>query len=231
MKAEIYVNEADGQLRAAHLILGYTPFSFAFQAPKCVIKARDPRFHRISVAYKGFIVLEGISLPKDTSRTEPFFVAAISTGASSSQPFLREEEVEEKEEDEEEEEEVVELSDSSEDFRVFDQPIRSEEDLDEMGIQRKPQRSLMELIENQPGKNAPVKSMQSQIPSLPTKSPPPAPHQPPYKPLQPVRADAVELKRRRKQKGKDVVDAGKFHPTREEDAQRTAKQQKTSHPA
>ena len=30
LKAEIYVNEADGQLRAAHLILGYTPLSFGF---------------------------------------------------------------------------------------------------------------------------------------------------------------------------------------------------------
>ena len=63
LKAEIYVNEADGQLRVAHLILGYTPLSFAFQAPKCVIRARDPRLHRISVAYEGFIVPEGIPLP------------------------------------------------------------------------------------------------------------------------------------------------------------------------
>ena len=30
LKAEIYVNEADDQLRAAHLILGYTPLSSAF---------------------------------------------------------------------------------------------------------------------------------------------------------------------------------------------------------
>ncbi|XP_030958671.1 uncharacterized protein DDB_G0286299-like [Quercus lobata] len=184
LKAEIYVNEADGQLRAAHLILGYTPLSFALQVPKCVIRARYPRLHRISVDYKRFIVPEGVS---------------------SSQPVLREEEVEEKEEEEEEEEEVVELSDSSEDNGVFYQPIRSEEDLDEMEIQRKPQRSLMELIENQPGKNVPGKSMQSQIPSLPTRSPPPAPHPPSHHPPQPVRADAAELKRRREQKRKDAV--------------------------
>ena len=129
-----------------------------------MIRVRNPRLHRISVAYKGFIVPEGVPLPKDTSRTKPLFVAAISTGASSSQPALREEEVKEKEKEEEEEEEVekeeeevVELSDSSDDFGISSQPIRSEEDLDEMGIQRKPQRSLMELIENQPGKNAPGK--------------------------------------------------------------------------
>ena len=41
--------------------------------------------------------------------------------------------------------------------------------------------------------------------------------------------DATELKRRREQKGKDVVDAGKSRSTREEDAQKAAKQQKTSH--
>ena len=218
LKAETYVNEADGQLRAAHLILGYTPLSFAFQAPKYVIRARDPWLYRISVAYKGFVVPEGIPFPKNTSRTKPLFVAAISTGAFSFQPVLKEGEVEEKEE--EEEEEVVELSDSSDDFGIFDQPIRSEEDLDEMGIQRKPQRSLMELIENQPRKNAPGKPTQSQILSLPTRSPPPTPHQP----LQPVRADVAELKRRKELKGKDVVNAGKSRPTREEDAQRATKQ-------
>ena len=42
LKAEIYVNKTDGQLRVAHLILGYTPLSSNFQASKCVIRARDP---------------------------------------------------------------------------------------------------------------------------------------------------------------------------------------------
>ena len=56
LRAEVYVNESDGQLRAAHLILGYNPISRAFQAPSCEIRARDPRLHRISVAYEGFVV-------------------------------------------------------------------------------------------------------------------------------------------------------------------------------
>ena len=176
LEAEIYVNKADGQLQAAHLILGYTLLSFAFRPPKCVIRARDPRLHRISVAYKRFIVPKGIPLPQYTSRTEPLFVTNISAGASSSQLTLREEEVEEREEEEEGEEEVVELFDSSDDFRIFDQSIHFGEDPDEMGIQRKPQRSLLELMEGQPGKSAPAKSTQSQTPSLPTSSPPPAPH-------------------------------------------------------
>ena len=44
LKAEVFMN-MDSQLRATHLILGYTPISSSFQAPKYVIKARDPRLH------------------------------------------------------------------------------------------------------------------------------------------------------------------------------------------
>ena len=85
-----------------------------------MIRACDPQLHRISVAYKGFVVPEGIPLPQYTSRTEPFFAANVSTGASSSQLTLREEEAEGREEEEEGEEEVVEVSDSSDDFGIFD---------------------------------------------------------------------------------------------------------------
>ena len=196
-----------------------------------MIRARDPRFHRISVAYKGFIVPEGIPLPQYISRTEPLFVANVSAGAFSSQLTLKEEEVEEREEEEEREKEVVEVSDSSDDFRIFDQSIHSGEDPDEMGIQRKPQRSLLELMEGQPGKSAPSKSTQSQTPSLPTRSPLPTPHRPSRQPPQPARPDAAELKRRKEQKGKEVVDVGKSRPPRKENAQRAAKQQKTRHQA
>ena len=105
----MYINEADSQLRVAHLILGYTPISRAFQAPKCVIKAKDPRLHHISVAYEGFVVPEGISIPEGTPLNQPLFVATPSVGASSSQPvLLEEEEGDEKEEEEEEGEENLE---------------------------------------------------------------------------------------------------------------------------
>ena len=123
-----------------------------------MIRARDPQLHRISVAYKGFVVPEGIPLPQYTSRIEPFFAANVSAGASSSQLTLREEEAEGREEEEEGEEEVVEVSDSSDDFGIFDQSIHSGEGPDEMGIQRKFQRSLLELMEGQPGKSALAKS-------------------------------------------------------------------------
>ena len=134
------------------MILGYTPLLFAFQAPKYVIRARDPRLQRISVAYLGFVVPEGIPLPRDIPLTQPLFVASLSVGTSTSQPVLREEEDRREEEEERNPDEVVDLTDSSDKFEVFNQTIHSKDDLDEMGVQRKPQRSLMELIENQPGK-------------------------------------------------------------------------------
>ena len=37
LKAKVFVNEDDGQLRAAHLIQGVTPISRAFKEPKCGI--------------------------------------------------------------------------------------------------------------------------------------------------------------------------------------------------
>ena len=135
----MYVNEADDQLRAAHLILGYTPISLAFQAPKYVIKAHDPRLHRISIAYQGFIVPEGVPIPEGTPRTQPLFMATPSIGASSSQLILEEREEGKEEEEEEEEKERdlegnVDLTDSSDEFKVFNQPPSPESILEEMGI-------------------------------------------------------------------------------------------------
>ena len=86
LQAEIYINESDGQLRAAHLILGYNPISRAFQAPSCVIKAKDPRLRRISVAYEGFIVPQGVPLPSYSPLTEPLPVASLAVAATSSSP-------------------------------------------------------------------------------------------------------------------------------------------------
>ena len=161
-----------------------------FQAPKYVIKANDPQLHRINAAYEGFVVPEGIPIPEGTPLTRPLFVATPSIGASSSQPILEEEEKEEEKEGEEKSPEgIVDLSDSSEDFEVFNQAPSPEgipvdvnfqhqaevTTSDEMGIQRKPQKSLMELIESQPEKGAPGKSAQPKLPPPPPKSPLPPP--------------------------------------------------------
>ena len=68
-----------------------------------MIRAKDPRLHCISVAYKGFVVPDGILIPEGTPLNEPLFVATPSVGASSTQPVPQEEEGELKEEEEEEE--------------------------------------------------------------------------------------------------------------------------------
>ena len=137
----MYVNEVDGQLRAVHLILGYTPISRAFQAPRCVIKARDPWLHCISVAYEGFMVPKGILIPEGTPFTHPLPVATLLARISSSPPVFQEEE-------EGEEEGFVDLADSLDEFEVFNQPSSPKSLPEEMGIQRKPHKSLMELIKD-----------------------------------------------------------------------------------
>ena len=114
-----------------------------------MIKAKDPRLHRISVAYEGFVVPEGIPLPRYSSLTQPLPVSTLAAGATSSPPppILQ---VEEEEEAEHEEEGYVDLTESTDDYEVFNQPSPPKDVPAEMGIQRKPQRSLQELLESQP---------------------------------------------------------------------------------
>ena len=81
----------------------------------------------------------------------------------------------------------------------------------------------MKLIESQPGKDAPGKSAQPKLPP-----PPPKSSLPPPQPSIPSRPDPVDQKRKREQKGKDVVDAGRSRPTHEDETQRAAKQQRVS---
>ena len=102
---------------AAHLILGYTPISPAFQAPSCVIKAKDPRLRRISVAYEGFLIPQGVPLPEDTQHTEALPVASIA-GVISPSPYVPQ--IKEEEEVEREEEGFVDLSSATDDYEVFD---------------------------------------------------------------------------------------------------------------
>ena len=65
LQAEVFVSK-DGQLRAAHLILGYMPISSSFQVPKCIIKAKDPCLLRISVTVPSFLLPEGVPFPEGT---------------------------------------------------------------------------------------------------------------------------------------------------------------------
>ena len=80
-----------------------------------------------------------------------------------------------------------------------------------MGIQCKPKASLLDLIESQLGRDAPGKV---------THTKPPIP--PPTLPSQ-----TADLKRKREQKGKEVMEAGQTLPPCEDEAQRASKQAKT----
>ena len=128
LQAKIYVNESDGQLRAAHLILGYNPISRSFQAPSCVIKAKDPRLRRISVAYEGFVVRQGVLLPRYSPLSEPLPVASLAEVAPSSPPIFQVKE----------EEGFVDLTLATNDYEVFNQFTPSPNTSEDMGIQRKP---------------------------------------------------------------------------------------------
>ena len=74
-----------------------------------MIRAKDPRLHKISVAYKGFVVPQGIAFPRYSLLTEPLPVASLAAAVTSSPPppvF----QVEEEEEVEQEEEGFVDLT-------------------------------------------------------------------------------------------------------------------------
>ena len=186
-----------------------------------MIRAKDSRLHRISVAYERFVVPEGISLPRYTPLTQPLPVATLSTRVPSPSPILQ---VEDEEEEEQEEESFVDLSESTNDFEVFNQPSPPKNVPEEMGIQRKPQRSLHELLESQPRRGEVRKPSQPKLPPPPPRSPPRAP-QPPL----PSRTEQVDPKRRKELKGKEVMETERSHPSNEEEAHRATKQQKTSH--
>ena len=189
LKAEVFAH-SDGQLRAAHLILSYTPISKSFQVPKCVIKAKDLHLHRISVVVPSVLsadpILEGI--PKIALPSQ----CAVKEEATSSQPSTKEEEG------------IVKVSDSEDDFEIFNQPLSPETPsgdlghtpptkasqaqgnsplLEDMGIQRKLKAGLLAVMESEAGDKVLEKATQAKLP--------------PLSPTQPLRADPADHKRER----------------------------------
>ena len=98
--------------------LGYTSISRAFQVSKCVIKACDPRLHRISIAVEGFLLLKGTLLLEGVPLV----------GSSSSRPVVKEEEEKTKRE-----EEVIELDSFEDEFEVFNWAQLSEDLFGDLG--------------------------------------------------------------------------------------------------
>ena len=113
----------------------------------------------------------------------------------------------------------MDLIESVDEFKVFNQPLSPKKLPDEIGIRRKPQKNLQELLENQPGKGEPRKSTQPRLPPPPPRSPSRAPQ-----PTLSSRIEQVNPKRRREQKGKDIMETGRPRLTSEEEAHRAAKQ-------
>ena len=118
----------------------------------------------------------------------------------------------------------MDLTVPTDDYEVFNQPSPSQNVSEDMGIQRKPQRSLQELLESQPGRGEAGKPSQPKLPPPPPKSPPRAPQPPP-----PSRIEQIDPKRRREPKGKEVMVPGRSRSSSEEEAHRPSKQQRTSH--
>ena len=142
-----------------------------------MIRAKDPQLHRITIAEHNFLLPEGSSTQE----------GATLVGSSSSHQAAEADEVRA-----DSKEQVVELGQSEDEFGAFNQvdlskdpssdlgdPNLTEADLQEtsshveMGFKRKPPTSLLDLIEDQSGKDAPGKSQ----PKLPPPPPKPQPTQ------------------------------------------------------
>ena len=82
-----------------------------------MIKAKDPRLRRISVAYEGFIVPQGVPFPKYSQLTKALPIASLAEAAPSSPLVFQ---VEEEEEAEQEEGGSVDLALATDGYEVFD---------------------------------------------------------------------------------------------------------------
>ena len=108
LKAAVFVNDEDSQVRAAHKILGYDLIQKSFAALKHVIRANDPRLQKITIVEHGFMISEGSLVPK-----------GIPLAGSSPSHQATEEESD--------------LGLFEEGFRVFDQADPSEDPSDDLG--------------------------------------------------------------------------------------------------
>ena len=64
LQAAVFVNDGDGQVQAAHKILGYAPLQKSFADPRHVISDNRPRLPKITVVESGFLISEGSSVPE-----------------------------------------------------------------------------------------------------------------------------------------------------------------------
>ena len=112
------MNEVDNQVRAAHKILGYDRIQKSFSALKYVIRAKDPRLHRITIAEHGFLLPERSSAQR----------GATLAGSFSSHQAAKVEGVRA-----ESKKQVTELGQFEDEFGVFDQVDLSEDPSGDLG--------------------------------------------------------------------------------------------------
>ena len=149
LQAAIFVNDGDGQVRAAHKILGYPPVQKSLGDARHVISASRPWLPKITVVETGFLISQEPSVPGNIPQAGP----------SSSHQVVEDE---------------GELDRPEESFGVFDLALQSEDSFGdigdpalseakllsvgtssqaEMGLKRKPLTPLLQLLEGQPGKD------------------------------------------------------------------------------
>ena len=226
LRAAVFVNEADNQVRAAHKILGYDLIQRSFADPKYVIRANDPWLQRITIVEHRFLIPEGSPIPEGV----PLAGSSSSHQAAEAESGsgLPEEGFDAFDQASSPADPVGDLCDpnlSEEDFLLAGTSSQAE-----MGLKRKPQSSLLDLIEGQPGKEAPGKSQSKPPPPLPqpqlvqTKSSPARSRTPSPRPKHPAspqstlppRPESTDSKRKRSSKGKEPMDEGKSHTPQEE---------------
>ena len=233
-----FINEEDGQVRAAYEILGYTPVQKSFADARHVISASHPLLPRITVVETGFLISEAPSVPESIPLVD----------LSSSHQVVEDEG---KLDQPEEGFGIFDLANQSEDPSGDLSPALSEVELSsvgtssqaEMGLKRKPPASLFELLEGQPGKgtqgtpqpNAPSppplpQAIQTRSPSSKSQPQSPCPKLPAFPPpALPPQPESTDSKRKRSPKGKETMDGGKSQPSKEREEAPHAKQLKIGH--
>ena len=71
LQAAVFVNDRDGQIRAAHKILGYPPVQKSFADARHVISARRPWLPKITVVETGFLISQEPAVPENIPQVGP----------------------------------------------------------------------------------------------------------------------------------------------------------------
>ena len=168
----------DGQLRAAHLILDYEPFSRAFVDVGQAIRARSPQLARIDISKLGFLARRDLPPVQPPTQCVPQEVAIPGEGIDSTHSSF-EAEIDHFHFNEKGEVSTrpVELSDSGSDFDRFSAThspelivarIDTKQEIEEEGMDLKSRSGLRGLMSNRNKGQSSKDALKEQVPaSLP----------------------------------------------------------------